>query len=459
MLLPEDVRLLLSRLQSAGYTAYAVGGCVRDTLLGAEPKDWDLCTSALPDQMLDLFREERLVTNGLKHGTVTVILHHTPYEITTYRVDGAYSDQRHPDSVSFVDRIDQDLARRDFTINAMACAPDGSILDLFGGREDLAARVIRCVGDPDTRFGEDALRVLRALRFASVLDFQIDPATDAAVRRHYPDLEKVAAERIRVELVKTLCGAGAGRILRAYPEVFTFLLPCLKDSVGYNQDNPHHLYTVWEHSIRALEEVPPDPVLRMTMLLHDCGKPAARTTDESGVGHYKKHQVLSARMAHDALENLRFDKAGAERIELLVANHDIPITADRKILLRRLSKFGEENLRSLLLIHRADRIATGTQPREEAERHYLNRTAALDALLAERPCYTLKDLKVNGRDVAALGYRGKEIGETLDRLLRAVIDETLPNDRDALLEAARPENAQHPKQTADHTADTKTPED
>ena len=436
MRLPDDVLTLMTRLQEAGYTAYAVGGCVRDSLLGKEPQDWDLCTSALPDEMKTVFAGEHVVETGLKHGTLTVVLRHQPYEITTYRVDGAYTDHRHPDSVSFVGQIDQDLARRDFTINAMASGSDGRILDLFEGRADLEKRLIRCVGDPEKRFEEDALRILRALRFASTLDFEIDSATDRAIRSMYPSLERVAAERIRVELVKLLCGPGCGRILRSYDEVITFLIPCMKPTVGYAQDNPHHKYTVWEHTVRAVENIPPDPALRMTMLLHDSGKPVVRTTDEQGIGHYFGHQQVSAELAGETLEQLRFDKAMSARIVKLVAAHDIPITTDRRILLRRLNQFGEEDLRALLLIHRADRTATGTQSAEEAQRHYENRTAALDQLLREQPCFTLKDLQVNGRDLAALGYQGKEIGEELDFLLGQVMDGSLENNRDRLTEAA-----------------------
>lgn len=437
MRLPDPVRSLLSRLQAAGFSAYAVGGCVRDTLLGREPGDWDLCTSAMPEQMEAVFRGEHLLETGLRHGTLSVVLNHVPYEITTYRVDGDYTDHRHPDSVSFVDRIDQDLARRDFTVNAMACDPDGRILDLFEGRQDLDRRLIRCVGIPAHRFEEDALRILRALRFASVLDFAIDPDTDQAIHALYPTLEKVAAERIRSELVKLLCGPGAGRILRAYSDVITFLIPCLKPAVGYQQDNPHHLYTVWEHTVRAVENVPPDPILRTTMLLHDSGKPFTRTTDEKGIGHYRGHQAASARLAAEVLKKLRFDRASSDRIVRLVEAHDIPLSTDRKLLLRRLNRFGEEDLRALFLIHRADRIATGTRNPVHAQEHMEALNAALDALLAEKPCYSLKDLQINGNDLMALGIRGRDIGLTLENLLNRVIEESLPNEKAALLAAVR----------------------
>lgn len=437
MQLPEEVLSLLSRLNRSGFTAYAVGGCIRDTLMGKMPKDWDLCTSALPQEMMKVFDGEHLVTNGLKHGTLTVVLHHLPYEITTYRLDGAYQDHRHPESVCFVDQIEKDLARRDFTINAMACSPSGDVIDLFNGQEDLRDKVIRCVGDPGQRFQEDALRILRALRFASVLDFRIDPATEEAVRLLYPSLKQISPERIRVELSGILCGAGVGRILRFFSDIFSFLIPCLKPTIGFQQDNPHHLYTVWEHTVRAVENVPPDPVLRFTMLFHDCGKPLVRTTDDSGIGHYRGHQAESARLAAEALSTLRFDRAGMDRIVSLVAAHDIPLSTEKPLLLRRLNQFGEKDLRALFQIHRADRIATGTRNPEHATAHCAELNAALDVLLSGQPCFTLRDLKISGRDLLARGLQGKEIGSTLNDLLNKVMDGVLPNDREALLNAVK----------------------
>ena len=437
MELPEEIRALLFRLREAGHAAYAVGGCVRDTLLGRTPKDWDLCTSARPEEIEAVFAGDRIAETGLKHGTVTVVRNRVPYEITTFRVDGDYTDHRHPDQVEFVDRVDEDLARRDFTMNAMALGPAGEIIDLFGGQRDLRAGIVRCVGEPEKRFEEDALRILRAIRFASQLDFSVEEGTDRAIRALYPTLEKVAAERKREELLKTLCGPGAGRILRAYREVITFLIPCLKPTVGYDQENPHHLYTVWEHTVRAVENVPPEKDLRMTMLLHDCGKPLTRVTDERGVGHYPGHQAASAALAEETLDAFRFDRAARDRIVRLVAAHDIPLSPDRRTLLRRLNQYGEKDLRALFAIHRADRIATGTRNPDHARERYEELNGALDALLAEKPCFTLKDMAVNGRDLMALGYRGREIGEELERLLGAILDGTAENRRETLLEAAR----------------------
>lgn len=440
MNLPRTVLDLIGRLEKAGFSAYAVGGCVRDSLLGLIPHDWDLCTSALPEQMQSVFADLRTVETGLKHGTLTVILDHVPYEVTTYRVDGDYTDHRHPDSVCFVSDLTEDLARRDFTVNAMAYSPETGLADPFDGRRDLAARVIRCVGEPEQRFDEDALRVLRALRFASVYDFSIDPDTASALTKKASDLRNVAGERIREELLKLLCGRAAGRILREYPDVLAVIIPEIRPMIGYDQRNHHHSYDLWEHTVRGVEGVPPDPVLRLAMLLHDTGKPVVCVTDEKGESHYKGHPAVSARIAMEAADTLRLDNAFRERLRVLVLNHDIPLrtgTGDVDVsppfLLRRLNRFGEEDLRALFLIHRSDRIATGYTSAEREDKRLKERMDALDALLASRPCFTLKDLAVNGHDALSAGLSGPAVGRALQALLEAVMDGRLPNEREALL--------------------------
>ncbi len=439
MELPRTVSELIARLEQAGFSAYAVGGCVRDTLLSMRPNDWDLCTSARPEEMLEIFRGERVAETGLKHGTLTVIVDHVPYEITTFRTDGSYSDHRHPDSVTFVDEVAGDLARRDFTVNAMAYSPRTGLVDLFGGQEDLSRRVIRCVGVPRERFGEDALRILRALRFASVFDFSIDPATEEALRLLAPSLRNVAAERIREELLKLLCGPGAGRILRAYPDVLSCIVPEIGSMVGYDQQNHHHHFDLWEHTVQAVENVPPQPVLRLAMLLHDTGKPAVRIVDEKGEAHYRGHQAASAEIAERVTDDLRCDRETRDRVVRLVRYHDIhlrtdsgEVNLDRSFLLRRLNRFGEEDLRALFLIHRADRIATGHSSREREDRRLAERMGALDALLSERPCFTLKDLAVNGNDLMKHGLKGPALGNALQQLLEAVMDGRVANEKEAL---------------------------
>jgi tRNA nucleotidyltransferase (CCA-adding enzyme) len=437
--LPRPVSDLISRLEQAGFSAYAVGGCVRDTLLSQVPHDWDLCTSARPEEMMEVFRGEHVVETGLKHGTLTVVLDHIPYEITTFRTDGSYTDHRHPDSVTFVEDVSGDLSRRDFTVNAMAYSPHTGLVDLFGGQEDLDRGVIRCVGVPEERFREDALRILRALRFAAVFDFAIDPETEKALRLLAPSLSNVAAERIREEFFKLLCGPGAGRILRAFPDVLAHIVPEISVMVGYDQLNHHHSYDLWEHTVQGLENVPADPDLRLTMLLHDTGKPAVRVMDDKGEAHYRGHQAASAEIAERVTDDLRCDRETRDRVIRLVRYHDIPlrtesgeVNLDRSFLLRRLNKFGEKDLRALFLIHRADRIATGYSTREKEDRRMAERMAALDALLAEQPCFTLKDLAVNGNDLKAFGLKGPALGEALQQLLEAVMDGKVVNEKDAL---------------------------
>lgn len=436
MELPREVSDLIDRLEQAGYSAYAVGGCVRDSLLSLRPHDWDLCTSARPEEMQAVFRGEHLAETGLKHGTLTVVIDHHPYEITTFRTDGTYTDHRHPDSVTFVEDVSGDLARRDFTVNAMAYSPRTGLVDLFGGRRDLENRVIRCVGTPADRFREDALRILRALRFASAYDFSLEAETDKALRMLAPTLKTVAAERIQAELLKLLCGPGAGRILRAYPDVLTVIIPEIGPMVGYDQRNHHHHFDLWEHTVQAVENMPAEPDLRLTMLLHDTGKPAVCTVDDRGEAHYRGHQAASAVIAERVTDELRCDRKTRDRVIRLVRYHDIPlrtdsgaVNLDRSFLLRRLNRFGEEDFRALILIHRADRIATGHSPREREDRRMAERIAALDALLAEKPCFTLKDLAVNGNDLQALGLKGPAVGDALKQLLDAVMDGRIPNEK------------------------------
>ena len=437
MRLPEGAAFILERLASGGYSAYVVGGCVRDALMGLEPKDFDICTDALPEQMQAVFADCRVVETGLKHGTLTVLCDRVPYEVTTFRVDGAYSDHRHPDGVIFVSDVTADLSRRDFTVNAMAWNPSTGLVDAFGGQEDLDRKLIRCVGDPTTRFNEDALRILRALRFASVYGFAIEERTAAAIHALKNTLSDVAAERIRVELAKLLCGRDAERILREYSDVIFTLLPPLAPMLGFEQHTPYHRFDVWEHTIRALAAAPATEVFRLTMLLHDSGKPDAFTLDEKGVGHAYGHPQRSAEIARDVLTRLRVDNATLERVLLLVANHDYPLTPDRRIILRRLNRFGEEALRQLIEVHRADGMGKGTVSPEVVEDWTRTMRRALDAVLAENPCFTLKDLAVNGSDLLAAGIpKGRAVGQCLQTLLERVIDGKLPNDRAALLSAA-----------------------
>ncbi len=437
MALPRGVTRILTQLTVRGYQAYVVGGCVRDCLLGRTPKDWDVCTSATPEDMLRAFAGWHVAETGLKHGTLTVLAEGEPYEVTTFRVDGAYTDHRHPDGVTFVTDVREDLARRDFTVNAMAYHPDTGLVDAFGGREDLARGLIRCVGDAATRFREDALRILRALRFAAVYGFAIEEQTARAAHSLKGTLHDVAAERIRVELAKLLCGECAADILRAYADVVFEVLPWLRPMAGLDQRNPHHRWDVWEHTLHAVTEVPPTEVLRLTMLLHDCGKPDCMTVDDRGVGHFYGHQTHSEERAQAVLAYLRVDNATARRVLTLVRRHDVPLSAEPKLLKRRLNELGEEALRQLIEVRRADALGQGTNDRNQVETWAEAMREALDALLAQTPCVTLKQLAVNGGDLLAMGVPGgKLIGCCLNCLLEEVLDERLPNRREALLARA-----------------------
>ncbi|MDO4837249.1 MAG: HD domain-containing protein [Clostridia bacterium] len=435
--LPPNVERILTLLNRAGYKAYVVGGCVRDALLSKAPKDWDICTSALPDEMERVFQDFRVVETGLKHGTLTVVLDGVPYEITTFRVDGAYTDHRHPDGVTFVTDVREDLARRDFTVNAMAYHPAEGLIDAFGGREDLRRKVIRCVGQPEERFREDALRILRALRFASVYGFTIDEETAEAAHALKETLSLVAAERIRAELGKMLCGQGCGDILRTDRDILGQILPQLTPMFDFPQCSPYHRFDVWEHTVRSVENVPATEVLRFTMLLHDAGKPATFTWDETGVGHFYGHAACSEKIAEAVMTRLRMDKATAQRVMLLVKHHDINLTTDSRLLKRRLNQFGEEALRQLIDVQEADQLAKGTCDPAEIRASAAALRQALDELLASAPCFTLKDLAVNGRDIAALGAKGSAIGDVLQHLLSCVMDDILPNEKDPLLQEAK----------------------
>ena len=432
--IPEYVKTVLDTLTAAGLEAWCVGGCVRDVLLGRTPEDWDVTTSALPEETMALFGDHAFPT-GLRHGTVTVRADHMSVEVTTYRVDGAYHDHRRPDSVTFTRSLEEDLRRRDFTVNAMAMGRDGAIRDPFSGREDLEKSVLRCVGEPERRFEEDALRILRGLRFAAVLGFAIEPGTAAAIRRDRELLRDIAAERVQAELLKLLCGRNAAEVLRQFPEVIGVFWPEVLPMVGFDQKNHHHCYDVWEHSLYALEAVPPEPELRCAALLHDIGKPATFTVDPAGVGHFYGHGAVSETLADGMLRRLKCSTEFRETVVRLVAWHDRDIPRTDKAIRRALGKLGERDLRRLVLLKRADNLAQAPEFRDR-QLELDKGEAILDRLLAEDACFTLKQLAVNGRDLVELGLAGPAVGRVLKALLDAVVDGELPNDRQALLSSA-----------------------
>ena len=433
--IPAPVRDILETLEAAGHRAWCVGGCVRDALLGRAPEDWDVTTAARPEETMALFGD-RAVPTGLRHGTVTVRTAAGGVEVTTLRRDGAYRDHRRPESVTFTDSLEEDLRRRDFTVNAMAADLAGDLYDPLGGRADLAAGVLRCVGDPDRRFDEDALRILRGLRFAAQLGFAIHPDTAAAIHRNRELLGDIAPERIWTELKKLVTGTQAAEVLRAYPDVIGVFWPEVLPMVGFDQRNRHHCHDVWEHTLHALAAVPPEADLRLTVLLHDIGKPNCFTVDEKGQGHFYGHPAESARLAGEMLRRLRADNATTETVVRLVTWHDKNIPRTRSGVARALGKLGERDLRRLLDVKRADNLAQA--PEYRAVQGEIDKAEAiLDQLLAEGACVSLRQLAVNGRDLLALGLSGPAVGRILRTLLDAVLDETLPNQRAALLAAAR----------------------
>ncbi len=434
--LPEQVRRALARLEDAGYEAYVVGGAVRDYVRGADTgTDWDITTSALPEETEAVFSGCRVIETGMKHGTVTVLSDGEPLEITTYRVDGGYSDHRHPDEVRFTRSLREDLRRRDFTMNAMAYSPRTGVVDPFGGQADLAAGVVRCVGEPNRRFQEDALRILRGLRFASVLGMSVHPDTARAARDNRALLAAVAAERVRSELTKLLCGADAERVLLEFPDILSVPLPEIGAMVGFDQHNPHHDRDIWAHTAAVTAAIPAQPVLRWAALLHDVGKPPCFSLAEDGVGHFYGHAGESARMADGILRRLRFDTDSREEIVRLIRYHDLPIQPERKPVKRLMNKLGPDTVRRLIELHKAD---TRGQSAVCAGRiaEYDAVAAVLDEILNEKECFSLRNLAVNGTDMLSLGLTGRDIGRALNACLAAVMEEKLPNERGALLEYA-----------------------
>lgn len=434
MYLPTQVNTALEMLTASGYEAFLVGGAVRDYVReNRQGHDWDITTSALPEEVKRVFEGCQLIETGLKHGTVTVVVDHEPLEITTYRIDGSYSDHRRPDSVSFTRSLLEDLKRRDFTMNALAYNPTTGVVDLVGGKDDIAANLIRCVGEPDRRFREDALRILRALRFASVYEMEIETDTAAAVHRNRELLKAIAAERIQEELTKMLCGAGVQRILEEFADVISVVIPEIEPMFGFEQHNPHHNSDVWNHTIKVVASIPADPVLRWSALLHDIGKPHCFSFDEEGVGHFYRHASISTEISEGVLMRLRFDNESKNRILLLVKNHDTPLPMDEKGVKRLMNRLGREAAQELIEIHRAD--TAGQHPSCAYRYDEFNEVLAImRKVLEEDACFSLKDLAVNGNDLMAKGLRGKQIGTALQLLLDAVMDGVIPNEPGQLLD-------------------------
>lgn len=436
--LPHTVTSILTRLEAAGHAAYLVGGAVRDLIRGISPHDWDLTTAARPEEVTALFADETVIPTGLQHGTVTLVIDHVPYEITTFRGERGYTDHRRPDAVEFLDSIEADLARRDFTAGAIAYSPTRGLCDPFGGLADVQAGILRAVGDPMTRFAEDGLRILRALRFASACGFVVEAETARALHAGKHLIAPVAVERIYNELTRTLCGAGVEQVLLTYGDILTEVIPELTPLFGFLQNTPYHDRDVWAHTAATVAAVPPDPILRWTMLLHDIAKPACHYTDEGGTSHFKTHPEKGAPIADAILTRLRAERVTREEAVALIALHDIDLPnpaerGGRAAVYRLLVKLGKERTLRLLEVKEADLAGKSPYGRTHGRDVILPAVReTVEELLAEGAPLTVRDLAVSGSDLLMRGLRGREVGDTLARLLEAVIDGA-PNEREALL--------------------------
>lgn len=434
--LPINVNKIIHRLQDNGFEAYAVGGCIRDTLLGKEPQDWDITTSAKPEMVKALF--SHTIDTGIQHGTVTVMLDHVGYEVTTYRIDGEYEDARHPKEVTFTPNLVEDLKRRDFTINAMAYNEENGLVDAFDGIGDLESGRIRCVGNPVERFSEDALRMLRAVRFSAQLGFLMEDKTADAIRQLAPAINKVSAERIQTELVKLLVSANPQEIRKAYELGLTAqFLPEFDRMMETPQNTPHHQYTVGEHTIHTLNGVPADKVLRIAMLLHDIAKPCCRITDEQGRDHFHGHPAKGREMAQNILRRLKFDNDTIERVGRLVLYHDDRPPLEERSIRRTINRIGSDLFPDLFLVKRADTLAQSLYQRTEKLQYIDDYEAIYQGILTRQECIRKKDMAVNGRDLIALGMKqGKQLGAVLDQLFLHVLEHPEDNRKEKLIELA-----------------------
>ena len=436
IILPAEVLYIIETLRNNGYQAYPVGGCVRDALLGSKPADWDICTSALSAEIKTCFAKHKLIETGIKHGTITLLLANKPYEITAYRLDGPYDDNRHPRRVEYINDLKTDLARRDFTVNALAYDPDAGLIDYFGGGADLQNGIIRCVGNAQQRFQEDGLRIMRALRFAATLGFEIETSTAEALLANRALLSNISAERIIAELNKLLSGKNVETVMLDYRAVFAVIIPELEPLIGFEQNSRYHHLDVYQHTICSVSNAPADPLLRLTLLLHDIAKPACYSQVEM-TGHFYGHSQVGTEIARRILRRLKYDKRTVETVCELIKYHDTELLATDKNIKHWLNKLGLTTYRQLLAVKRADSLA-------HAQAYQNDRLTVLDEILpliekivATNQCFSLRDLAINGHDLLALSIPpGKELGMILRELLSQVISGTLVNQKPELIARA-----------------------
>lgn len=431
---PDSINSIIQRLLSSGYKAYIVGGCVRDYFLQKTPNDYDITTDALPDNIIKIFSDYTVIPTGLKHGTVTVISDGTPIEITTFRSDGEYVDHRHPLSISFSKSFEDDANRRDFTINAMAYNHIDGLIDLFDGERDIQNKIIRTVGDPDERFNEDALRILRALRFASTLGFKIENKTATAIHRNKDLLNNISAERIYTEFTKLLSGINVKDILIEYSDVISCFIPEITSMIGFDQHNYHHIYDVWQHTVNAVANIKNTDILRLSAFFHDIGKPQTFSLSNDGVGHFYGHSAVSVEIMQNVLKRLRADNCTISKVALIIKYHDMQIPEDKKIIRRHMAKLSPDIFFDLISMFRADTLSLSPEFKYR-ELHFTNLESLAQQIMREQPCLTLKSLAINGNDLISLGIpKGKQIGLILNNLLEAVISDKIPNTKQALLD-------------------------
>ena len=430
--IPSKAKTIITLLENAGFEAFCVGGAVRDSIMGLNPTDWDITTSASPEDTVMVFKDYKTVDTGLKHGTLTVVIDKTPFEVTTYRVDGDYNDNRHPENVHFTKKLSDDLSRRDFTVNALAYNDKTGLVDLYGGQEDIYNGIIKTVGNPSARFQEDGLRIMRALRFASVLGFTIESETAKAIHDNKDLLKNISAERLAVELSKLVCGKNAFNILMEYWDVLSVFIPEIKSAVGFKQYGKKHAYDVWEHICHTVDTIPQDKVLRLTMLLHDLGKIPTQKLDKNGNSTFKSHATIGGDIAREILTRLKLDKKTINRVSFLVANHDFEPPLSKTDLKKHLKTKTIEDIKTLLIIKKSDRGALSESYRDiskESEQCL----KWLSEIENNNECCKISQLAITGDDLKKKGLEGEDIGKALDTLLDAVIEGKLQNKKDDLL--------------------------
>ena len=434
---PES-KTAIETLKAKGFEAFLIGGSVRDFVMGLPIGDIDITTNATPEEVKQVFSDFRVIETGIKHGTVTVLINNEPLEITTYRNEGTYSDNRHPDNVVFSNSLADDVVRRDFTMNGIAYDFDNRFCDLVGGLEDIKNQTIRCIGNAETRFNEDALRILRAMRFSAVLGFEIEEETKNAIHKCKDLLKNISAERIREEFTKLICGKNAYNVLQEFSDVITVFIPEIRECVGFEQKNRHHCFDVYTHTLKAVEKSSQNPIIRLALFFHDIGKPSVAHFDEKGEQHYYSHPKKSAEMTEKIMTRLRFDNDTKNKVVALVKMHDSPIMVndmtkpDRKRLKKIMSQTGSDLIFDLIEIKYCDNSAQNPEY-FRGEDFYKQTRDIVNEIINEKECFSIKHLAIDGNDLIALGFKGKKIGETLEKCLNAVIDGKVENEKDKLI--------------------------